>query len=887
MNRVKKILIQPYCLWTLITSPLFNSKWYRTKYNDINIVYKIFPILHYYLHGWKELRNPSPNFNTKYYLDRYNDVKLANINPLFHYERIGRKENREYNNTKHIYNQINNSTFFQQDWYNRYYLYNHANIAPVLDYTKHIQNRNPSQFFYTNEYLLLNPDVAMHNIKPFFHYLWNGQYENRIFALTELKEYSAPEGSIDVKKEFTKREKFTNKIVTVLATFSGNAKLEDFQLYLLKGLVKISDYIIVVGDNPIYETELKKIKNLCNTTIFKRHEEYDFGSYKVGYKYLIENNILNNDDDLLFINDANYGPVFPFENIIKHYREQQCDFYGLSIGVNELNKSIQSFFYIFKSNVYLSICFINFINNIKKEISPAWVVYNYEFTLTNILLNNNFRYSLYIPENFIDNKSVIPTKYGYTLLSQYKYPLVKRKAIQGSTIEPINDILSYIKENNSELYEIIMKQDNPSGYKQNKIIPLPSKYTILHNYSEKEKEIQLKVKNGGKINAVFLVYSIETFSSENIMNQLLNDDNYNVELYIIPDIRKGDHEGALNYIKTLDILKQKYPFIKETVDIAEKEVIKTTVVNNKEIEENVVEKYFFNWKNIIKGKDIVFYHSIYDLSFSLYNPYYAVRENILSVFIPHEIYPYKYDRNFYKMDNFNNFWKVFLDSQESYEEYKNYGQCNGINAEVVGFWPKYNNIKQNTTQKNTILIAPYFSFNNNAKMLNLYAIETFGDNLLDLPNKYPNIDFIFLFSSPLYEKIKDNEQIIENYKLKIDKLNNATYYEHNIDLDIIKNSSAIITDSGILFIDAAMLNIPCLYLLEDEQKELTKFNDLGAYFFQHTNLCNSINTLGIFINQVVVNDELLTNNLEIINKKLEQNNHTNIINYFKNIFLTK
>ena len=111
MNRVKKILIQPYCLWTLITSPLFNSKWYRTKYNDINIFYKIFPILHYYLHGWKELRNPGPNFNTKYYLDRYNDVKLANINPLFHYERTGKNEKRECNNTIHLYNHINSSIY--------------------------------------------------------------------------------------------------------------------------------------------------------------------------------------------------------------------------------------------------------------------------------------------------------------------------------------------------------------------------------------------------------------------------------------------------------------------------------------------------------------------------------------------------------------------------------------------------------------------------------------------------------------------------------------------------------------------------------------------------------------------------------------------------------
>ena len=46
--------------------------------------------------GWKMGLDPSKYFSTQAYLDKNSDVKEARINPLYHYERVGKYECREF-----------------------------------------------------------------------------------------------------------------------------------------------------------------------------------------------------------------------------------------------------------------------------------------------------------------------------------------------------------------------------------------------------------------------------------------------------------------------------------------------------------------------------------------------------------------------------------------------------------------------------------------------------------------------------------------------------------------------------------------------------------------------------------------------------------------------
>lgn len=912
--KIKSLIIKLFSIYKVKRSKYFDKSWYINNYSDLGVVYKFFPAVHYSLFGWREGRNPSNLFNSNYYLDTYQDVRDANLNPLYHYERIGRNESRNINNARneamHIYNLINSSLCFNIDWYvKNYRLYSSGPAAnPIADFMSSNGLKNPGPIFNSKEYYYLNPDVAIHNINPLMHYLNNGIYENRHIALTELKEYKMPEGTVNIEKNFFNRKNNNQKIVTVLACFSASCKIEDFQIYLLKGLQKISDYIIIVSDNPVYEEDLTKINKICNHCIFTRHGEYDFGSYKRGFNYLIDNNILQADDNLLFINDSNYGPVYPFEYVINDFRSKECDFYGLTYGNNYYLEFLQSFFYIFKPNVYNSNIFKNFINSVKKQLAQAWVALEYEYAFTNMLEQENFVCTSYIPNTFMkDKNNAIPTKYGYTLMSEYKYPLVKRKVISGSTVENVDDILNYIKLNNTELYEIIIKRENLGCYKKEKYVDIPSKYLLLSNYAKKEQVLKEKINKGEKINVIFFVYSIDTFIAEQVMQQMMKDSIYNVQCYIIPDLRMDEHLAAYKYMDIYEEMRNKYSIVHTVADIDEKlieleldswdehdEYVKNTNREYRFIDEKkyIVEKCFTNFKNVIKGCDIVFYPHLQDISFSLYNPFYAVRLNILSVYIPHEIYLFKYDRNFYKMDNFNNFWKVFLDSQISYDEYKQYGQCKAVNAEVTGLNSEFfgHEIKGHANKKKKMVIAPYFSIHNSRKMLNTYALENFRKELFELPEQYTDVEFVYLFSDAfnniLLNTNDTNIQEILDYIDKIKDYENVIIHDEKDYRKVLSSSDAVILDSGTLFIDTVLLNIPCVYIVKNKELEKKKFNEIGYYMFDVLYKAENTEEIYSFINEVIISnqDKLKDKRNRILNDiKLEYKLSSNIIGYLNKL----
>ncbi len=72
-------------------SELFDGEWYKKTYLQHE---HIDPARHFMLKGWKLGYNPSPWFCTNDYLARYHDIRDAQVNPLYHYETVGKGEFR-------------------------------------------------------------------------------------------------------------------------------------------------------------------------------------------------------------------------------------------------------------------------------------------------------------------------------------------------------------------------------------------------------------------------------------------------------------------------------------------------------------------------------------------------------------------------------------------------------------------------------------------------------------------------------------------------------------------------------------------------------------------------------------------------------------------------
>lgn len=258
-----------------------------------------------------------------------------------------------------------------------------------------------------------------------------------------------------------------NRRIAVFASYSKNNRIADYVVYYLKELHKVVSNIIFVSDNEMEPDETDKLSGIVSKTICLRHDTYDFGSYRIGYYWALENGLLDNTDELVLANDSCYGPVFPFENVFEKMGSKLCDFWGLTDSYEDAHH-ILSFFLVFKRNVFTSKAFHNFMSGITHQKEFMDYVRLYERKLTEKLEQNQFRSAVYIEMN-CDTRSSFSIRAGNGNLTVFPVslfdrgmPLVKVKAMNGTYGMDLQEspclLMRKIKSVNPDLY-FLMKQD--------------------------------------------------------------------------------------------------------------------------------------------------------------------------------------------------------------------------------------------------------------------------------------------------------------------------------------------------------------------------------------------------------------------------------------------
>ncbi len=746
---------------------------------------------------------------------------------------------------------IRNSRYFDAEWYSHYY-YDvlERGVDPAEDFCRYGARgvRNPGPEFCANEYLLLHPDVAAAGMNPLLHYELHGCRERRCITLSHMKDCVFPKEAEDVTVRFRRREGRQHGRIGVLASFFGDGQVDDYVLYLAQGIKRICDYVIFVADNPIYPDEARKLEDVCDVCICKRHGEYDFGSYKRGYQYAVEEKLLDDGDELLFVNDSCYGPAHPFERVVEVFREKNTDFYGLTISTTPQDH-LQSFFYIFSPRVYRSDVFKNFLQSVKAQISPANVVYKYEMQFTKCLADAGFSYSSFVDREWYRKhgfgKLIIPTKYTKTLLKHHQYPLVKIKVLQGSSAESPEETVALVKSDFPELYAHMQNHLEKRLRAMKAVSDTPPAIThrsLYRQYEETLQKVRSRVRKGEKVRVQYLVNMPSMFPAKRLMEQMLQDDTFAVELYVIPDIRFGDEEMLRILKATYAELAARYPFVKYAVDFDETGI---TV-----------------YHNVSEGADLVCYPSPYDVSYSLYNPYYAVRNGLLSFHINYGFFRSGYDRIVYRMDNYNNFWKVFLETEQNLQEYKTYGNSLGYNAEVVGY-AKMDGLQEymaacpKNRERKKIIVAPHHSVEGGANhVLALSNFVQYADFFLNLFAEHPNVDFIFRPHPVLFTILSRPKQWGENkvkaYLARLAALPNVRYSTGGDYLQEFAESDGIIQDCGSFLVEYFYTGKPCCYMLKSPEDIENKFSELGKQCLENCYVAYDKDAIRQFLEEVIL-----------------------------------
>lgn len=324
---------------------------------------------------------------------------------------------------------IKKSHFFDEEYYRKTY-----NIPQNVDPAEHYLTKgylcdyNPSPNFNTVIYKTYHKIQTEENtINPLLLYEYNKE------AVNIKNEIIFPNDYINIKKEFPINP-LNKKRLAIFASFSSDEKIHDYVIFYLKGLLKVVDNIIFVADNPLLESEIKKVENLVCFCQAERHSEYDFGSYKRGYEYAKQNGLLENIEDLIFCNDSCVGPIYPFSESFEQVKPIKCDFWGFTAcDIHDFH--IQSYFMVFRKKIIESNLLENFLSYVKKQPSFESVVFYYETKLTPFLEFFGFEsYALFKNYGILyENRERGSVLYPYKFIKKYRMPLVKRKALTQSS----------------------------------------------------------------------------------------------------------------------------------------------------------------------------------------------------------------------------------------------------------------------------------------------------------------------------------------------------------------------------------------------------------------------------------------------------------------------
>ncbi len=220
--------------------------------------------------------------------------------------------------------------------------------------------------------------------------------------------------------------------VAIFAHYDKKNIIDDYVIFYVKELQKIARDVIFVSCCDLPEEELNKLD--CYKLV-QKHNEYDFGSYKRGFNFAKEKNLLKDCEELIFVNDSCYGPFKPLEKIFNQMSVTDCDFWGLTknrIGFKKLKNGkvkdvycphIQSYFLVLRQSAFNSKSFEDFINSVEYQENKNDIILKYEIGLTKTLEKAGFKSDFAIKDFYKKNN---PTIFKWRkLYEETDFPFVK------------------------------------------------------------------------------------------------------------------------------------------------------------------------------------------------------------------------------------------------------------------------------------------------------------------------------------------------------------------------------------------------------------------------------------------------------------------------------
>ena len=737
---------------------------------------------------------------------------------------------------------VRRSEWFDADWYLR----NNDDVRqagadPACHFTSfgHRGHHDPGPDFLVQEYFELNPDIRYANINPLVHFEKYGKNENRLISFLQVSETDFPAGTIETECLFENNDpspKFHR--TAIFAAFFPQGRIPDVMLFYLRGLKSVVDNIILVVNAPVFPDEVSKLEGLVRVAVFRHHGGYDFFSYKLGWEKAQDLGLLDSSvcKEVVFANDSCYAPVFAFADIFDEMSGRQCDFWGMTANVGFGVEHVQSYFYVFRSPVLASGALARFMADIV-VVKGRWnIVRRYELGLTQALSKAGHAWDTLVPREFRARRGATPTKCVLETMQKHRMPLVKVKAMNGEMLDDHDAVLDFIRLKNPELAAAMPQEASRPDY------GVVRWFRVSHSDSFKEKiEFirKMRIANNQPVRTVFFVFSTSMFPARPLFDAMMRDSRFMPTIVVVPDFRWPDRDPSMAMADCHRKLLQYYPTAS----------VKVAMMDESD-----------SWTDETKNADIVCYPSPYDLSNFRYNPHWAVGRNFLPIYLSYSFSTSIHGYGVYGRQNYAYFWKVFTECEANAKDYAEHSILKGANAETVGYfkmdalatakpWPRNGDRKR-------VLIAPHHSVEGGANdSLALSNFQRYADYFLALPEKHPELDFVFrphpFLFTVLANPAKWGQAKVDDWIARMKAHPNVRWCDEGDYFPAFASCDAIVQDCGSYLAEWVYTGKPCCFMLKNPSDVDAKFTPLGQDILSHCYLAYDEPEIESFLRDVV------------------------------------
>lgn len=211
---------------------------------------------------------------------------------------------------------------------------------------------------------------------------------------------------------------------------------------------------------------------------------------------------------------------------------------------------------------------------------------------------------------------------------------------------------------------------------------------------------------------------------------------------------------------------------------------------------------------------------------------YFIDKTVLPIYVSYGFAALKFWDEVIATPFYNYMWKCTLETQGNLEHLKRVEKIHGKNGIVTGYlkMDALADTVPNESSRKRIMICPHHTVWG-SKALNIGNFVTYHELFLQLPEMFPEVDFVFRPHPLLVKNLKDykvwSQRQIDDYLKKLEAIPNMKYDTSGDYMQAFADSDAMIHDCGSFIGEYLYTKKPCCYMMKSEEATMSGLVPLG------------------------------------------------------------